>query len=164
MNFIKKHWFNILIVLFIILSMGLSLIVAFAPKEDKLERGFIPCTKQLTERIIGCHSSFWCVTSAIFKNSACDAKVIGQGLKLWVSGKQSTPWSNYYFTPDLSHLDNTLEENAELFYEENPNFMEDFEKLKEDYKKLVETNENDEKNKDNNEIQNLEHPKKQEQK
>ena len=148
MNFIKKHWFNIFIVLFIILSMGISVIVSFAPKEDKLERGFIPCTKQLAERIIGCHSDFWCVTASVFKNSVCDAKIIGQGLKLWINRKQPAPWSNYYFTPDLSHIDNTLEENAQLFYEENPDFMDDFEKLKEDYQKLEEMNQNDQNNKD----------------
>ena len=151
MKFIKQHWFNIFVVLFIITSMGLSLIVALAPKEDKLERGFIPCTKQLTERIIGCHSDFWCVTSSILKNSRCDIKVIGHGINLWITGKQPKPWSNYFFTPDLSHIDNSLDKNAQLFYEENPDFMEDFENLKENYKKLEEMNKNDsEENKEYN--------------
>ena len=143
MKFLKNHWFNILIALLIIITMGQTLLVAFSPREDKLERGFIPCTKQLTINIINCQSKIWCVTKAVVQNGGCDAKVIMQGIKLWLKGEQSTPWDNYFFQPDLSHLDNDLSEHSELFYKENPNYLQDFELVMQDHQKLEESNSHD---------------------
>lgn len=143
MKFIKHHWFNILMVLFILVSMGQTLLVAFSPREDKQNRGFIPCTKQLSMQLIECQSGAWCVIKAVMKNSGCDLKVIGQGLSLWVKGEQSTPWSNYLYQPDLSHLENNLNENSKLFYKENPNYLEDFEQVKQEHQKLEESNSNE---------------------
>ena len=144
MNFIKRHWFNLLMALIIVLSMGLTLLVAFSPKEDKLDRGFIPCSKLLAENVTSCKGNFWCTIKAVIKNSACDTKIIFNGLKMWVHGEQSAPWSNYFFEPDLSHLKNPLNENAELFYQENPNYLQDFEDLKQEHKKLEESIQHDE--------------------
>ncbi len=143
MKFLKRHWFNIFIVIFILISMGQTILVAFSPREDRLNRGFIPCTKQLTTELIDCQSSMWCITKAVISNGGCDLKIIGQGFRLWIKGEQSAPWSNYLYSPDLSHLNNDLNENSELFYEENPNFLQDFEKVKQDYQKLEESNSND---------------------
>lgn len=139
MRFIKQHWFNLLMVLLIFLAMGETLLIAFSPREDAQKRGFIPCTQQLAEHVANCQGSLWCTTKAVVKNSWCDSKVIGQGIKLWLQGKQSNPWSNYYFTPDLSHIETALNENTELFYQENPNYIEDFEKLKQKHQKLEES-------------------------
>lgn len=136
MNFIKKYWFNLFIALIIVISMVFTLLIAFSPKADKLERGFIPCTKLLAENVTNCHGKLWCTFKAITKNSVCDAKVIYQGISQWIEGKQDYPWSNYYFTPDLSHLQTTLDENSELFYQENPNYIQDFEELQKEHKKL----------------------------
>lgn len=143
MNFIKNHWFNVLMALFILLSMGFTLLIAFSPKEDKLDRGFIPCSKQLAERVASCQGSFSCTIEAVLKNSACDSKIIFNGVKMWLKGEQPTPWSNYYFEPDLSHLENPLDENSGLFYQENPNYLQDFEDLKQEHQKLEESIQHD---------------------
>ena len=146
MCFIRRHCFNLLISLFILGSMGITLIIAFAPKEDKLKRGFIACTNQLADKVTGCQGDFWCAGKAVFANTACDIHVIAKGVQLWLEGKQPKPWSNYFFTPDLSHLQNILNENAELFYQENPSYRQDFEDLKKQYELLEEQTENDKQN------------------
>ena len=139
MHFIKRHWFNFLMVLLIICGISLTLLIAFSPKEDAQNRGFIPCTQKLANRVVLCNGHLWCTTKAVIQNGWCDAKVIGQGIKLWINREQSAPWSNYYFTPDLSHVQNALNEHSELFYQENPNYIEDFEKLKQEHQKLEES-------------------------
>ncbi len=139
----KLNWFNVLIGLIIIISMGITLIITFAPREDKFKRGFIRCTNELAEKVNACNGKFWCAGKAILANTKCDSKVIIEGVKLWIDGKQPAPWSNYYFKPDLSHLQNILNENAELFYEENPDYIKDFETLKKDYENLEEKTKHD---------------------
>ena len=145
MNFIKYHWFNLLIALIIIFVMGFTILIALSPREDLQNRGFIPCTQELADTITSCQGNMWCSTKAIIKNSACDAKVIGDGIKLWIAGKQKTPWSNYIFTPDLTPTDDILQKNTELFYQENPNFLEDFAKVKQEHQKLEESIPDDQK-------------------
>lgn len=146
MNFIKYYWFNILIALIIIFGMVMTLIVAFSPREDNLKRGFIPCTEELADNILSCGGSLWCATKAVIKNSMCDADVIFNGFTLWIKGQQKTPWSNYIFTPDLSHKKDLSDTNSEIFYQENPNYLQDFEELKQTNKKLEEETQNDTKN------------------
>lgn len=143
MSFIKRHWFNFFIALIILCTMGLTLLVAFSPKEDREGRGFIPCTKQLAENVTTCQNKMWCVFKAVLKNSLCDARVITKGIHLWLQAKQSTPWSNYFFKPDLSHIQNFTDPNAKLFYEENKDYLKDFEQVKENNKKLEELENND---------------------
>jgi len=138
MSFIKQYWFNILIAIMIICGMGLTIIVSLSPREDKQKRGFIPCTEQLADNITLCNGKIWCASKAIINNSICDAKIIISGVKLWINGKQKTPWSNYIFIPDLSHIDNPLYEESELFYKENPNYLQDFEELKQTHNDLEE--------------------------
>ena len=147
MKFIKHHWFNLLIALLIILSMTMTLLITFAPKEDRLNRGFIPCTLELASNLQNCDGKLWCAVKTVVKNSACDAKVIGKGLKMWISGEQPAPWSNYFFSPDLSHLEQVSDENVELFYQENPNHLQDFEDVKNNYRNLEESKANDEEEK-----------------
>ncbi|MBR1604753.1 MAG: hypothetical protein IJ660_01435 [Alphaproteobacteria bacterium] len=143
MRFLQHHWFNIVVVLLVFLALGMTLLIAFSPKQDAKKRGFIPCTLQLAEQVANCRGGLWCTTKAVVKNSWCDSKVIGQGIKLWLQKQQPAPWSNYFFTPDLSHLETSINEHAELFYQENPNYIQDFENLKREHKKLEESIEHD---------------------
>lgn len=122
----------------ILCGMGLTIIVSLSPREDKQKRGFIPCTEQLADSISLCNGSIWCTSKAIINNSICDTKIIISGVKLWINGKQKTPWSNYIFIPDLSHIDTPLYEETEIFYKENPNYLQDFEELKQTHNDLEE--------------------------
>lgn len=127
----------------IIFGVGITLTVALSPREDKLNRGFIPCTEKLAENISSCAGGLWCTTKAVIRNSICDAEIIFKGFALWTKGQQDTPWSNYIFIPDLSHKKDFSDVNSELFYNENPNYLQDFEKLKQTNKKLEEEIQND---------------------
>ena len=142
MNFIKHYWFNLLIALVIILGMGFTLLIALSPREDAQKRGFIPCTEQLAENVSACRGGLWCATKAVLENGRCDAGVIIRGIRLWLKGKQPRPWSNYIFVPEINYHDNPLYENSELFYQENPDYRQDFEKLKQNHQQLEEDNAN----------------------
>lgn len=140
MKFIKHHWFNLLIALMIVFGMGFMLLIALSPREDAQKRGFIPCTEQLADSVTDCHGGLACTTKAVLLNSVCDAKVIGRGFKLWWQNQQPRPWSNYLFKPEISHHDSVLYENSELFYQEYPDHLRDFEKVKQEHRKLEESN------------------------
>lgn len=124
MNKLQQHWFNILIALILFFSICFFTIIAFSPRVDAQKRGFIPCTEALSEQIENCNTQIFCSLKAILKNSWCDAKVIGQGMKDWLKGTQPTPWSNYMFIPEL--YDTTDDE----FYQENPDYIQDFTQTK----------------------------------
>lgn len=42
-----------------------------------------------------------CVLGSVVDNTFCNVGVIGEGLKLWMTGKQPAPWSNYLFEPEI---------------------------------------------------------------
>ena len=123
--------------------MGMTLIVALSPREDKLNRGFIPCTTELADNISVCNGGLWCTAKAVIRNSVCDAEIICNGFTLWIKGQQKTPWSNYMFIPDLSHKKDFYDTSAKIFYQENPDYLQDFENLKQTHKKLEEEIQND---------------------
>lgn len=140
MNFIKHYWFNLLMALVIVFGMGFTVLIALSPREDMQKRGFIPCTEQLADEVSACGGNLWCTAKAVFNNGRCDAKVILRGFRLWLKGEQPRPWSNYIFIPEIKPADNALYENSELFYQENPEYRQDFEKLKQNHQKLEEEN------------------------
>lgn len=124
MNTLRQHWFNILIALILFCSICFFTIIAFSPREDLKKRGFIPCTEILSEQMEECNAQIFCSLKAILKNSWCDAKVIGRGMKNWINGTQPSPWSNYIFVPEL--YDTADDE----FYLENPDYIRDFNQTK----------------------------------
>lgn len=126
--------------LVIIFGMSFTLLIALSPREDAQKRGFIPCTEQLAENISACEGNLWCTTKAVLNNGRCDTGVIMRGINLWFKGGQPRPWSNYLFTPEINHPDNLLYENSELFYQENPDYRQDFEQLKQNHKQLEKDN------------------------
>ena len=77
-----------------------------------------------------------------YQKQFCDAKVILRGVKLWLTSKQPTPWSNYFFTPRIAETD----PNAKIFYQENPNYLQDFATIKKEHKKLEEQEANEKNN------------------
>ena len=55
------------------------------------------------------------VLGAIAGSYVCYASVMGEGVKLWLNGKQSTPWANYFFKPETFRVP---EEMSEPFSED----------------------------------------------
>ena len=129
LNFVKIHWFGLSISLLGILYLMFFALIAFSPRQDKLERGFIPCTKAMMTQMLDCpKNKAICFSEAIFKSTVCDAGVIAKGVKNWLNGEQPTPWANYLFEPEL---DQPAEHHPELdeFYEQNKNIREDMQLL-----------------------------------
>lgn len=128
MNFIKKHWFGLLISIIIFAYAIIFVLVLASPKQDLQKRGFIVCTEEFVFNAYGCEGSM-CLVGAIYKNSACEAKVISKGFVNWIKGEQKTPWSNYLFEPELA-VEEEVDVELQEFYDDNPNLIYDIEKLK----------------------------------
>ena len=135
-NFLKIHWFGFIVSVFAVFYLTVFLLVLFAPREDKLNRGFIPCTKTLASEIFACEQNkAWCMSKAIVKNTWCDTLVVLDGFGAWVCGRQKTPWASYLFTPELLAEEPQAEE-LQQFYAENPDIAADMQKLHQDRQKL----------------------------
>lgn len=137
-NFLKIHWFGFIISIFAVFYLTVFLLVLFAPREDNLNRGFIPCTQQLAQGIFACEKSkIWCMSKAIVKNTWCDVSVVLDGFGAWVRGNQATPWANYLFEPELPEKNSgEADESLQQFYAENPDIVGDMEKLDQERQKL----------------------------
>ncbi len=130
LKFMKKYWFAIVFGTLFGLYAVFLLIIAFAPRVDAQNRGFIPCTIELTERLEACNAkSAWCHIKNIAKNNACDFKVITNGFSLWLKGKQNTPWSNYYFTPIEPENPDFQNKELQEVYENNAKILQEMEEL-----------------------------------
>lgn len=130
MAFIRNYWFGIVTGLIIFVALAMFILILLAPRQDVQRRGFIPCTEAMAEEIISCDRQIVCVLKAILNNSWCDAKVIGKGIKNWLSGQQPTPWSNYIFQPELP-TDELFDEAAKAEYlQTNPDMIQEMEQLK----------------------------------
>jgi len=137
MNFIKQHWFGTVIMLVLLPAVLLFLIVLFSPRQDNQKRGFIPCTENMAAELYDCGGRGFCMLGAVLSNSLCDAGVVWSGLSGWAAGKQPRPWSNYFFTPDLSPEEEPAPE-VEEFYRENPHLQQDMRELEILHGKLLE--------------------------
>lgn len=137
-NFIKIHWFGILLSFISVLFLGLMALVFYSPRQDVLKRGFIPCTQQLVKDVFACgEHKHWCMSKAIVKNTGCDFKVVLDGAKAWAEGKQPAPWSNYLFEPKLPEPEAAEDDAAiKAYYAENPHSEEDMLKLQQDWDTL----------------------------
>ena len=136
-KFFKKYWFSLLIALFISAYVMVFLFVLFSPKEDDLERGFIPCTKQMSEKILqNKEQSYLNLANIIIENTYCDTKVVVKGVINWLKGEQKTPWANYFFEPVLEKNKEKKDEELAKFYLENPYISEDMKNLDKERKIL----------------------------
>lgn len=131
MSFIKNHWFGLLGGIVIFVFMSVFVLVLLSPRQDAQNRGFIPCTRRLAEKLLDCPEDrkIRCLFGAITRNTWCDMKVIGRGFSGWLSGKQPAPWSNYIFIPE-SVRDETFDKDAEAEYlKNNPSPAAEMQKL-----------------------------------
>ncbi len=128
LSLLKRHWFGFLVGWLTLMWLTVFLLVLFSPRQDQLNRGFIPCTKQMMQNIFNCpESKTWCLTKAIIENTRCDTMVILDGFGAWIKGKQKTPWENYLFTPQTSSIQD--DEELKKYYEENPDIAAQMETL-----------------------------------
>lgn len=130
LKFLKEYWFTILFSLVFGLYAIFLMIIAFSPRVDTLERGFIPCTKKLTKELENCGSkAVWCHITKIVQNNVCDFEVIQTGYRLWMKGEQETPWANYYFTPEEPQEPEIPSEELKEVYENNAKILKEMEDL-----------------------------------
>ena len=114
---IKEDWFGILLCTLSAIFLVFVAIVAAAPHDDLKMRGFAPCTFQMAYdlNLYSTQSDIAGVLGAIAESYVCYAAVMGEGVKLWLNGKQPTPWANYFFEPETLKVP---EEMSEPFSEE----------------------------------------------
>lgn len=133
MQFIKYHWFGLLVSVIVFLFLCVFALVLAAPHQDEQKRGFVPCTETMAEELHNCNSRNMCVLGSVIKNTFCNIKVIGQGIKLWAVGEQPTPWSNYLFEPELKRPavndDVEPEESLDEYYQNTPDIAAEMDEL-----------------------------------
>lgn len=132
---LKRHWFGYLITLMIVFYTIIFTLVMISPRQDSLNRGFVPCTKEMISQMMSCQDhKAWCMSKAIIQNTGCDTLVILDGLGAFIKGNQKTPWENYLFTPEIETPD--IDTDLEQYYNENPMLKEEMERLKEKHLEL----------------------------
>lgn len=133
-NFVKYHWFGLLISIMVGLFFVQFFLVFIAPHHDVRNRGFSPCTEKMAQEVADCGNKSFCVLSAVTANAWCDTKVIGQGLVSWVRGEQFRPWSNYLFVPEYPQEE--MDEGLDEYYRENPDIAREMRDLKQKSEEL----------------------------
>lgn len=133
-EFIKYHWFGLLISIMVGLFMVQFFLVLFAPHRDALNRGFSPCTETMAREVADCGGRVFCALKAVSANAFCDSQVIGSGLVSWMKGKQPRPWSNYLFVPKYPKEE--PDEGLAEYYRENPDLAEQMNALKQKSEEL----------------------------
>ncbi len=124
MNFIKNHWFGLIVSLITLAFLCVFALVLIAPHQDEQGRGFVPCIEKMAENLHECRGQNLCALNCVIENTFCNIKVIGQGIKQWAAGEQPRPWSNYLFEPELKQPsaadDFETEESLDEYYQNNP--------------------------------------------
>ena len=129
-RFLKKHWFWIIVDSVLLLYFIFLGLIFFAPRIDKLNRGFIPCTQNLVEEVYHCQKKgVWCTLRATLKNNVCDFNVVKTGFVLWLNGQQKTPFTNYYFEPILEDEPDVKDEELKVLYQQHLDLFKDMEEL-----------------------------------
>lgn len=132
MSFIKTHWLGLISGFIIFCFLAMFVLVLLSPRLDAQKRGFIPCTEAMAETMLNCPSDgrYSCMSKAILGNSWCDMKIIASGLKSWVGGKQSYPWSNYIFVPELPQDEGFDEQARAEYLKNNSDIIQEMQNLK----------------------------------
>lgn len=72
-----------------------------APRQDALERGFIPCTRDFVHNISVCErGEISCPLRYLWGDMVCNVSVVASGFGAWIDGTQKTPWANYIYVPE----------------------------------------------------------------
>lgn len=135
MQFMKRHWFGLVMSLVILAYVSMFMLILASPKIDLQKRGFIPCTEKFIAEAHTCDGSI-CLLKAVVHNSFCDFSVVGHGFAQWTKGKQPSPWSNYLFVPEIDDINR---EEMKTIYGIDPNSATDMEKLKNANKELMDS-------------------------
>ena len=134
MNYIKQHWFSIMISAFMSYFLLIFILVVVSPQKDDLNRGFIPCSIAQSDKIISCENSgAMCILNGIIKGNLCYMKVFNIGIYNFITAKQPRPWSNYMFTPELKLQENATKDQDDGLKEllkQKPTLITDIEKVK----------------------------------
>lgn len=137
-NFIKYHWFGLIMSIMIALFFMQFFIVLIAPHHDIQKRGFVSCTETMAQEVESCTDKHFCILRAVTANAFCDSKVIIDGLSLWVKGEQPRPWNNYWFAPEYPQEE--MDEGMAEYYQENPDILQQMNKLKQQNQELENLN------------------------
>jgi|GEM_PF-1485687 len=129
MQFIKNHWFGLIISLMFGFFLLVFFLVLIAPHNDAEQRGFTRCTQEMSETLLQCDKSGFCILGGVAKNTFCNIGVIFEGLGNWLRGEQSTPFSNFLF--EVEEQEEELEAELLEFYEQNPDFRAQMNELRE---------------------------------
>lgn len=143
MNFIRYHWFGLLVSVIVALFLCQFLLVLIAPHQDEQKRGFVPCTEEMSEELHRCRSRNLCVLDAVVDNTFCNTGVIVEGFRLWVAGKQDSPWANYLFEPELNRPSAEDDVDAEASLDEYYRDVPDINAEMDELQKLNQQLEND---------------------
>lgn len=138
MSFIKTHWIGLISGFFIFCFLVMFILVLLSPRLDAKKRGFIPCTENMAETMLSCpeDAKYSCIFKAILGNSWCDMKVIGSGLKNWLTGKQPYPWSNYIFVPEYQQDEDFNDEARAEYIKNNADINQEMYNLKKWHEEL----------------------------
>lgn len=109
---IRDNWFGIFIGCLIFVSAFMVAIVSIAPHNDDEMRGFSKCSYELAQdlSVYSAKKDVLGVMEAVFGGYWCYGEVIVEGGKLFLQGKQETPWSNYIFEVDNMEIPPKLSE------------------------------------------------------
>lgn len=105
-KYLKEYWFGLLLFALIGFTALFLLVVVSAPHNDRKMRGFMPCTYAMAAELEAASQQrqFSDVFFTIFKSYVCYAGVMADGGRLWLEGKQKTPWANYLFESETDPL------------------------------------------------------------
>ena len=131
-KYIKKYWFGFLITVFVSFYLMVMSFVLLSPKQDNLNRGFIPCTQEMSQQILANKKQNpFTLAKIVINNTYCDTKVVLSGFANWIKGTQKTPWENYFFTPETNTTKQEKDEALEMYYKENPDYAKEMQELHE---------------------------------
>ncbi|MBR1648957.1 MAG: hypothetical protein IJ689_05095 [Alphaproteobacteria bacterium] len=126
-NFIKYHWFGLILSLVFALFVLQFVIVVSSPHYDLQKRGFVVCDEEMSESLRECRKTL-CVLKAVSKNSYCNFEVIGKGLSAFFKGEQKRPWDNYIFEPEYPQ--DEILDGQEEYYLSHPEMGAEMAKIK----------------------------------
>lgn len=99
-TFFKILYYYLLLML-ILFTAYLTIVLTLSPKQDRLKRGFIPCTEQLVIGVSDCErGTVTCPLKHLWQDLTCNTGVILDGFGAWIRGKQPRPWSSYLYEPE----------------------------------------------------------------
>lgn len=118
-KFMRDFWFELLLGLIVVLFLLFSVVIAVSVHDDAEGRGFTKCTSKMVMDIQTADDfSLMRAIGLVGSGYLCYFSIIGEGAKLFIEHKQSTPWANYLFKPETNV---SPDDENEGFSEDLPN-------------------------------------------